>query len=297
MEDYYKILNVPSNATKEDIKKSFRKLSLLHHPDKGGSHEEFTRINEAFSVLYDDAKRQEYDFKKQHGGNINMNFGHNGGMFPEDFLNMFFNNQGNNFFNSNGNMPPNIRIFRNGVPVNIMQKPSPIIKTINITLEQAYNGMKLPVEIERWVKENDDTKRVETETIYIDINKGLDNNEIIVIEGKGNIINENNKGDIKLFVKITNDTEFTRNGLDLIINKELTLKESLCGFSFVVKHFNNKSFTITNNNTVIQPNNTKIIKGLGMIRNNVKGNIIINFLVKFPENISEQQREILRKVL
>lgn len=300
MEDYYNILNVPENSTKEEIKKSFRKLSLQHHPDKGGNHDEFTKINEAFSVLYDDVKRQEYDFKRKYGSNMNMNFGNNGRMFPEDIFNMFFNNEGNNFFNHpniGANMGPNIRIFRNGVPVNVMQKPSPIIKTINITLEQTYNGMNYPLEIERWIKENDNTKRIETETIYIDITRGIDNNEIIIIEGKGNIINENNKGDVKLFIKIINETEFTRNGLDLIINKELTLKEALCGFSFVINHFNNKSFTITNNNTVIQPNNKKIIKDLGMVRNNIKGNIIINFSIIFPENISDKQREILRKVL
>lgn len=60
--DYYKILGVDKNASKEDIKKAFRKLAHQHHPDKtGGDETKFKEANEAYSVLSDDAKRQQYD--------------------------------------------------------------------------------------------------------------------------------------------------------------------------------------------------------------------------------------------
>ena len=60
--DYYNVLGVDSKATKDDIKKAFRKLAHKYHPDKGGTDEsKFKEITEAYSVLSDDKKRREYD--------------------------------------------------------------------------------------------------------------------------------------------------------------------------------------------------------------------------------------------
>lgn len=60
--DYYNVLGVDRKATKEDIKKAFRKLAHKYHPDKGGTDEsKFKEITEAYSVLSDDKKRREYD--------------------------------------------------------------------------------------------------------------------------------------------------------------------------------------------------------------------------------------------
>ncbi len=65
MKDYYKILGVEKNASKDEIKKAFRKLAHEHHPDKtkgdavGG--QKFKEASEAYSVLSDDQKRQQYD--------------------------------------------------------------------------------------------------------------------------------------------------------------------------------------------------------------------------------------------
>lgn len=60
--DYYNILGVEKNATKDDIKKAFRKLAHQYHPDKkGGDEARFKEVSEAYSVLSDDKKRAEYD--------------------------------------------------------------------------------------------------------------------------------------------------------------------------------------------------------------------------------------------
>lgn len=60
--DYYKILEVDKKASKDDIKKAFRKLAHKYHPDKGGTDEaKFKEITEAYSVLSDEKKRREYD--------------------------------------------------------------------------------------------------------------------------------------------------------------------------------------------------------------------------------------------
>jgi DnaJ-class molecular chaperone len=70
MKDYYKILGVSEKARDEDIRKAFRKLAFQYHPDKNIGHEKeaeekFKNINEAYGVLSDMDKRQQYDmFRK-----------------------------------------------------------------------------------------------------------------------------------------------------------------------------------------------------------------------------------------
>lgn len=62
--DYYEILGVKKNATKDGIKKAYRKLALQYHPDRNkapDAEEKFKEISEAYGVLSDDDKRQQYD--------------------------------------------------------------------------------------------------------------------------------------------------------------------------------------------------------------------------------------------
>lgn len=70
MKDYYQILGVPEGASQEELKKAFRRLALKYHPDKNPGNEKqaearFKEINEAFSVLGDEARRREYDYLRR----------------------------------------------------------------------------------------------------------------------------------------------------------------------------------------------------------------------------------------
>ena len=69
--DPYKILGVPENADKDQLKKAYRKLAAQHHPDKGGDEDKFKEVNEAYSILSDNHKRQQYHAMKS-GPQMNM---------------------------------------------------------------------------------------------------------------------------------------------------------------------------------------------------------------------------------
>lgn len=67
MHDYYSILGVSPAADFEAIRQAYRQLALVHHPDRGGSHEAMVRINEAWNVLSNPVARQEYDLFRKSG--------------------------------------------------------------------------------------------------------------------------------------------------------------------------------------------------------------------------------------
>jgi len=310
MEDYYKILGVQSNSNADDIKKSYRKLSLKHHPDRGGDANDFKKINEAYQTLGNPEKKRMYDMQKNNPlfGGMNDVPGN-----PEDIFNMMFGGGGIPFpFGGMGGMGgmqgmgmPQVRIFHNGRPVNMpgMNKPAPIVKSIEITLEQAYSGVNHPLKLEKWVMEGN-VKKIEQETIYVEIKPGIDDNEIIILRNRGNMLSENNIGDVKLFIKVINNTEFTRDGLDLLLTKEITLKEALVGFQFDFKHLSGKTYTINNKTgKVVTPSFVKEVPNMGMKRTRphpaspLVGNLLICFKINYPSTITEEQREQLEKIL
>jgi DnaJ family protein B protein 4 len=321
MVNHYETLGIPNDANESEIKKAYRKLSLMYHPDRNQSEEakeKIQQINHAYEILSDSQSKQRYDHElKYDANNIPNGFPMNGEDMSDinNFFNMMFN--GNGGFPGFGNMHPmhgggpniheihtmhgmpgmpNIRIIHSGNVFN-MAKPEPIIKKIQITLEQSYHGCNLPVEIERSIFVNN-VKSIEKETIYINIQQGVDDNEQILVHEKGNIIN-NNIGEVKIIIQVVNDTGFQRNGLDLIYNKKVSLKESLCGFTFDMVHLNGKKLCLNNisNPTVIKPNFKKVVASMGMIRDNSIGNMIIHFDVEFPDILTPEQISVISSIL
>lgn len=311
MPTHYEILDLDQNASEQDIKKSYRKLSLQYHPDRNGGDvsatEKYKKINEAHEILSDPKKREQYNMELQFGGGGG---GMGGGSFNMggdmgDIFNMVFNGgmgggPGIRIFHSSGGFPGGFPGGFQGHPgmehfFQQINKPPPIIKNVSITLEQAYNGGTIIVDIEKQVSSN----QVVHEKLNIQIPKGIEENEVMILREQGHKLNEDIKGDIKITFEINKNNIFKRHGMDLIYNKQLTLKESLCGFSFEIAHLNGKVLNMNNlaNNNIIKPNYKKIIPGLGMNKNGQTGNLIIEMSIEFPDSLTKEQTEILRNIL
>lgn len=143
--DYYDVLNVSRNSSKEDIKNAYRKLALQYHPDRNKSpdaEEKFKEISEAYAVLSDDEKRRQYD-QFGHAG-IDSRYSWDdlfrGVDFGEVFRDIGFGFGGfDSIFD---------RFFGTGQRYRVSRGPDLRYDT-TITLEDAYRGVKREIEIPR----------------------------------------------------------------------------------------------------------------------------------------------------
>lgn len=319
-DDLYDILGVDENVDETTLKKTYRKLSMKTHPDSkgGGDEERFKKIAGAYEVLSDRRKREEYDMKRN-----NPMFNGGGMAFPPEIFDILsglggmggvggaeglFGAQGPHIFHVSGNMGMpsmgnpfgHMRMNRGkekqmgGNPR--INKPIPIEKTLDISLEEAFLGKTKQISINRTIISGM-SRSIEKETLYISIPKGVDTDEIITIEDKGNVHNEI-FGDVKIIINIKNFTKFERRGLDLIYNKEISLKEALCGFSFDMEYIDGKVFKINNNEgNIISDGYEKNIPNMGMNRENNVGILTIKFKVIYPKKLSLENIQIIKEIL
>ena len=155
---YYKTLGVKEDASQDEIKKSFRKLSIKYHPDKQANKSEkekkeaeakFKEINEAYQVLSDETKRRQYDSDSS----FNFDSGAGGFNFRDfDWRNGFpgWDDIGNGGFND-----PFSSFFGGSRQYNRKREPDPgkdIRMTIPVTLEELFTGVTKKVKYERNVR-------------------------------------------------------------------------------------------------------------------------------------------------
>ncbi|MGM9928619.1 MAG: molecular chaperone DnaJ [Bacillus sp. (in: firmicutes)] len=139
--DYYEVLGVSKTASKEEIKKAYRKLSKQYHPDinkADDAAEKFKEIKEAYEVLSDDQKRAQYD----QFGHTNPNQGFGGGGFGGDFGGGFggFEDIFSTFFGGGGGRRRDPNAPRQG---------SDLQYTMTISFEDAVFGKETTIEIPR----------------------------------------------------------------------------------------------------------------------------------------------------
>lgn len=197
VKDYYEILSVKKNASNKDIKKAYRKLALKFHPDRAKesgmnpkvAEEKFKEIGEAYSVLSDTEKRQQYDqfgperfaqFARGGTGGVRMDID------PFEIFSQFFGGGGpNDFFSAfrTGGSP-----FASGSGFKTTMRPQrgqdiKISLKIKISeLEGKTTSLKKTISLNR--KYRDGT--VKKEKIRIPIPPNIINGKVLRVAGKGN---------------------------------------------------------------------------------------------------------------
>jgi molecular chaperone DnaJ len=216
--NYYQSLGIDKNANDADIKKSFRNLSKLYHPDKGGDVNKFKEINEASSILLDVDKRAQYDTYSPYGKNYRTNSGGFGGF--GGFGNPYSNNS-NPFEGFKSTFGSDIEEFlrRSGFRSNYQREEFienlDIELNIDISLEEIYNNKEKEFTYDRNILCNtcQGTGEVSMNG-YVSCHH-CDGNGRIIINGRESICN-NCKGTGKIDKKVCSDC----NGSKVKLKKE-----------------------------------------------------------------------------
>ncbi|BCR21247.1 DnaJ C-terminal domain-containing protein [Borrelia miyamotoi] len=271
--DYYKILGIQKNATTEEIKKAYKKLAIIYHPDKNKGNkfaeEKFKEINEAYEVLSSPQKKNNYD-----------NFG------SADFNNNFSTESfSKGFKNTSFHHFENFDLFSNifGSSTKGILKDEEI--TIKISLYDAYMGGK------KSILTND-------EKIEINIPKGTIATTKLKFNGKGNINPISGKrNNLIIKFEISSYKNFTL--------KERNLETKIRVYPWEIALGSEKIFeTLEGKKIKIKiPKDTKngeklILKGLGMpsLGNTVKGDLKVKLIVDVPKIINDEVKKIYERL-
>jgi molecular chaperone DnaJ len=153
--DYYEILGVSRNASKEDIKKAYRKLAMQYHPDRNpddkSAEEKFKEAAEAYEILSHDEKRNNYD-RFGHEGVRGSTFGSEGFSSVNDIFSHFSDIFGGSsifdeFFG--GSQRSRTRRRGSGTPGSDMRV------NLKLTLEEIATGTSKKIKVKKFVKCND----------------------------------------------------------------------------------------------------------------------------------------------
>ena len=286
----YKTLGLEGTATQEMIKKAYRKLSFRYHPDKSGGGSarttgKFHQVTQAYELINSPQKQSAY--RGKHADPQQVPIAEREQVGKDELINMLLSG-------------------REGWTGMTRTQQAPRIQTINdeitISLRQCYDGCELPLVVNRTIEQRHlhtgtVVQSMEKETLYILLPRGIDHGEVVTVRGKGHINAEGECGDVRVRTCVTNDTVLERDGLDLVTRKELSLKEALCGFTFTIRHVSGKLCTIKNQDIIVGRGYEQRIPNLGMTRGDHTGHLIIKFDVKFPTQLSEEQKQSLREAL
>jgi len=300
--DYYKILGVDRKASKDEIKRAYRKLALKHHPDHNPNdkqaEEKFKEINEANQVLSDPQKRARYDqlgesysrwqqrggppggfnwdeWSTAPGGNVRVEVGDLEDLFEGGFSEFF-----RRVF---GGMPEagTVRTRRSGTAGRL--EPTPVEYPMTISLWEAYKGTTRLIEV--------DGRRLEVR-IPAGARTGTKIRVADAVVSPGG-----RKNDLFLVIQVADDPNYERKGNDLYMDIEVDLYKAVLGGEVTVKTMGGDVVLTIPAGT--QPGQTIRLSGRGMPQlKNVQthGDLFARVKVKIPRKLSERQRELFEEL-
>jgi curved DNA-binding protein len=297
-DDYYKILGVNRSATDDEIKKAYRKLAMKYHPDhaKGdkSAEEKFKKISEAYAVLSDKQKRQEYDTFGSEG--FRQRFSQEDifrGFNINDILREF-GFGGGDFF---GGQPGGARYtYGTGSPFGGRGRQQPqavrgqdLVYEMPLTLREAAFGASKEIMLQH---------QGAPERITVKIPKGMNAGKKLRLAGKGNPGPFGGpRGDLYIKAVLMDDPVFSLEGNDLVTYRDIKLTEALLGTTMSVPTLEDKQYHLkvpagTRNGTKLR------LPGHGMpaMRGGKKGDLYVHIQVQIPKHLDARQKELVEKL-
>ncbi len=278
--DYYEILGIGKTSSADEIKSAYRKLALKYHPDRNkeaGAEEHFKEINEAYEILSDSQKKQAYDqfghaaFDGASGGFGGHTYTNQQGPFTYSWSSGGENPFGADFdFGGFSNPFDIFEQFFGGGFSGSSSRSLPRYK-IQISFMDAARGVEKEVNL-------DGKKR------QIKIPAGISDGQQIRFE------------DFILYIDVLPDKIFQRDGNDLYINHEITIKQAILGDTIEVPTLSKPLKLKVKAGT--QPNTMVRVRGEGIpdVRSKRKGDMYIRLLVTIPTSISRETKSALEKL-
>jgi curved DNA-binding protein len=307
-DDYYQLLGVSKKASKEEIKKAFRKLAMKYHPDKNKDNKEaeekFKKINEAYAVLSNDEKRKQYDMfgaegfsKRFSQEDIFRGFDFNGtfkefgigDIFGGGFLSDLFGGGRRSGRRSSSFGFQNPFGGRGGFSQGGATPPQTAETELQVSLEDIVNGAKKRVSLDTGSG---------VETIEIAIPRGIEDGQKMRLKGKGPMDPfSGQRGDLYCKISISPHPVFKRKGNDLIIEKEVKITDMVLGGKVRVTTLDNQQIDLkipanSKNNCMLR------IKGKGIPGSKSKpvGNLLVRLQAQLPGSLSETQKKLFEEL-
>lgn len=311
-EDYYKTLEVPRSATKDEIKKSFRNLAKKYHPDLNKDNdkaaEKFAQVSEAYEVLEDEEKRQRYDAfghagvdpngmgGQPGGGNPFEGFGGFGGPFGGGFA-------GGGFANGQQMHPEDLFDFLNqamgGRGTGRRGKGADVEAILQISFLEAVHGCTKSFDFDYVtpITQRGQPQTRQRKSVTVDVPAGIDNNVQMRLAGKGGEgVEGMPAGDLFVRMQVMEDPYFKRDGIHIHTDMPISVTQAVLGSTVDVLTLDGMVKMKVPQGT--QPNTTLLMRGKGVKdiqRRNVRGNQYVTLKVKIPTNLSERQQELLEE--
>jgi len=164
------------------------------------------------------------------------------------------------------------------------------------TLEQLATGHTKKIKVTRTLLNG----QTEAKTVEISVKPGYKAGTKITFEGYGNEERGMQAGDLIFEISETPHAEFKRNGGDLIMTRNISLEQALCGTQFSVKPLTGSAITVDTRGEVVRPGSRNVLSGQGMpIRKSGtisrRGNLIIQWNIVFPSSLTQKQKQLVKE--